>query len=729
MPTRQIELSVGGMTCASCSRRVEKALGKIEGVSALVNYATGVALVEVSSDIPNEQLVAAVEKSGYSAVIAGKAVERYGRKEFRLRLIVSAILTLPVMIVSMVPAAQFTGWQYAVAILSLPVAVWGAWPFHRSAAVNARHGQITMDTLVSLGVVVSFTWSLWALVFTSAGARGMVMSPSLFPQSSEGHEPGLYFEIAAAVATLVLLGKFLEHRAREQSLVALESLATLNPKFATIRENNSNRVVPIESVRIGDLLFVATGDQIPVDGEVIEGEGHVDKSLVTGESIPSLVSVGMSVIGATVLVDGVLTIKAVAVGKDTVISAISRLVHQAQTGKAEVTRLVDRVAEIFVPLVVLLATMTSIAWYVRTHDGQLAMTIGISVLVIACPCALGLATPTALLVGTGRGAQLGILIRGPHALEASRTLDTIYLDKTGTLTQGHMSVGEYVSTVPDEQLWPIVDALEQSVQHPLATCLREYAQSRGFSHDLAQRVVTVAGSGIQGIVDGHPCTIGSVSWLGAPEGNLRDAAQTFANRGDSVVMVYRDARAIAAVALSDSLQPSAMFAIRELDRMGIIPVIMSGDNKVAVENVAHQLGISCFVSERTPSQKLDAIAAAQAEGHVVAMVGDGVNDAAALAKAHLSLAMGTGTDVAANSADIVLMRSTMSAAVDAIRLSRATMRTIQTNLFWAFAYNVAAIPLAMMGYLGPIVASGAMALSSVFVVTNSLRLRSFKSLG
>ncbi len=728
MSSRQIELSVGGMTCASCSRRVEKALGKIDGVSALVNYATGVALVDATTDVSNDALVAAVEKSGYSAVIAGKAKERFGRKEFRIRLIVCAILTIPIMAISMIADFQFMGWQYFVAAMTLPVAMWGAWPFHRSAFVNLRHAQVTMDTLVSLGVVVSGLWSLWALFFTSAGDMGMVMHPSLLPRQADSHEPGMYFEIAAAVTTLVLLGKFLEHRAREQSLVALESLATLNPKFATIVEHDKTRVIPIENVRVGDTLFVATGEQVPVDGHVLDGQGHVDKSLVTGESLPLLVSVGESVIGATVLLDGTLTIRATAVGKDTVISAISRLVHQAQTGKAEVTRLVDRVAEIFVPLVVVLALATALGWFLRTHDVQLAMTIGISVLVIACPCALGLATPTALLVGTGRGAQLGILIRGPHALEASRSLDTIYLDKTGTLTIGRMVVSEYESLIPDSQLWPIVDSLEQAAQHPAAQSLREFAASLGYTGVIAQRVVTVAGSGIQGIVNGHPCTIGSVKWLGAPAGPLRIAADTFAARGDSVVMVYEDARAVATIALADSIHPSSKSAVAELQRMKIEPVIMSGDHQAAVEHVAGQLGISRVFANCMPNQKLDILSAAQAEGHIVAMVGDGVNDAAALAKAHLSLAMGSGTDVAANSADIVLMRSTMSAAVDALRLSRATMRTIQTNLFWAFGYNVAAIPLAMMGYLGPIIASGAMAFSSVFVVTNSLRLRRFKPL-
>jgi Cu+-exporting ATPase len=716
------------MTCASCSRRVERSLEKIEGVRASVNYATGVAAVDVDDNVSDSALVAAIEKSGYTASVAGKAVELYGLREFKIRLIFSSVLTIPLMLLSMIPALQFGGWQWLCAVLAAPVATWGAWPFHRAAYLNGRHGAVTMDTLVSLGVVVAFTWSIWALLFTHAGMIGMKMSTRILGSSSNSHEVGIYFEVAAGVTTLVLLGKFLEHRARAQSLKALENLASLNPKSALVVRNGKHIETPIEDVVVGDEIYVPAGIQIPIDSVVIDGTGHIDKSLVTGESIPVEVTVGDSVIGATVLLDSALTIRATAVGKDTVLSGISRLVHQAQTGKAEVTRLVDRVSAIFVPLVLVLAVATSIAWWIATQDSTRALTTGIAVLVIACPCALGLATPTALLVGTGRGAQLGILIRGPHALESSEHLNVMFLDKTGTLTQGSMSVVSVTSTVSDEILWNVVDALESSSTHPVATSLRKHAKQLGFSHGPADKVHTVGGSGVQGLVDGHPCALGSVAWLGIPEGDLKSAVEKHTAAGDSVVVVYRDAYAVAVIALADAIGASTPNAVAHLRSLGIKPIVASGDHEAAVKKVCDELGISKFYAGSSPADKLELIQQAQANGDVVAMIGDGINDAAALAKAHLSMAMGSGSDVAASAADIVLLRPTMAAAVDAVALSRATIRTIKINLFWAFAYNIAAIPLAMAGLLGPLVASAAMAFSSVFVVTNSLRLRSFKSI-
>ena len=460
---------------------------------------------------------------------------------------------------------------------------------------------------------------------------------------------------------------------------------------------------------------------------MILGSGHVDNSLVTGESLPVAVTVGDSVIGATVLIDTALTIEAKAVGKDTVLSGISRLVHQAQTGKAEVTRLVDRVSEIFVPIVVLLALLTGLTWFAILGDSGFAITTGIAVLVIACPCALGLATPTALLVGTGRGAQLGILIRGPHAIESSQKINVIIMDKTGTLTDGHMSVIEVFTKIEPSELWQIVESLEASSTHPIANSLRTHARKFEFTKETATKVHTVGGSGVQGLVAGHPSALGSTKWLGAPEGEFSAAVERFQARGDSVVIVYRDAYAVAVIALADALDPSAVKALAHLQKLKITPIIASGDNEIAVKKVSDQLAISNTFANSSPAEKLELVAAEQDQGNYVAMIGDGINDAAALAKAHLSLAMGTGADVAASAADIVLLRSTMDAAVDAIELSRATMRTIKLNLFWAFAYNVAAIPLAMFGLLGPVIAAAAMAFSSVFVVTNSLRLRSFKS--
>lgn len=725
--SQQIELSVGGMTCASCSRRVEKALTKIDGVSASVNYATGSAVVDTDRQIDPLELVEAIEKVGYSASLTQKAVERYGVKEFQVRLIFSSIFTIPLMLIAMVPAIQFSYWQWVCAALATPVVTWAAWPFHRAALMNLRHRAVTMDTLVSMGVSVSYLWSLYAIIFTHAGDPDMKMSASLL-SSVNSHEVGIYFEVAAAVTTLVILGKFLEHRARDRSTQALENLATLNPKTAVLIRDGKQVSVAIEDVKVGDELYVQTGGQIPVDSVVVSGNGHVDKSLVTGESMPVDVAAGDSVIGATVLLDGVLTVRAMAVGKDTVLSGISRLVHQAQTGKAEVTRLVDRVAEIFVPVVIGLSALTGLYWLLIQNNSTAALTTSIAVLVIACPCALGLATPTALLVGTGRGAALGLLIRGPHAIESSRKIDRIFIDKTGTLTDGRMSVSGVVNTISDQELWEIVDALEATSMHPVATSLRKHAHELGFTHTPADAVHSVSGSGVQGLVDGRPCALGSVSWLGIPAGELKDAADKFAAQGDGVVILYKDAYAVAVIALSDQIAKTTKEAIARLSDLKIKPIVISGDHEVAVKKVCDQLGISEYHANSSPEYKLEQVTKLQADGHFVAMVGDGVNDAAALAKAHLSLAMGAGTDVAASAADIVLMRSSMAAAVDAIALSRATMRTIRANLFWAFAYNVAAIPLAMAGLLGPVIASGAMAFSSVFVVTNSLRLRKFKAL-
>ena len=460
---------------------------------------------------------------------------------------------------------------------------------------------------------------------------------------------------------------------------------------------------------------------------MLEGSGHVDKSLITGESIPVAVTVGDEVIGATVLLDSALTIAAKAVGKDTVLSGISRLVHQAQTGKAEVTRLVDRVSEIFVPIVVLIALGTSLTWWLVAQETGMAITAGIAVLVIACPCALGLATPTALLVGTGRGAQLGILIRGPHAIESSQKVDVIIMDKTGTLTQGKMSVVEVITTITQPELWQIVDALEAGSTHPIATSLRQHAGNQGVVATTAQDVKTITGSGVQGVVAGAPCALGSLAWLSTPPGEMTQAAQRFAARGDSVVVVQQNSKTIAVIAVADALEETSISALAHLRKLNIKPIVASGDNEGAVAKVCAELGLTDYFASSSPAEKLELVTAQQQAGKVVAMIGDGINDAAALAKAHLSLAMGSGADVAASSADIVLLRSTMAAAVDAIDLSRATMRTIKLNLFWAFAYNVAAIPLAMFGLLGPVIAAGAMAFSSVFVVTNSLRLRSFKS--
>ena len=727
MSNRSVELSVGGMTCASCSRRVEKALTKVPGVSASVNYATGEAHLEVPSAVADSALISAVEGVGYSASLVGKALERYGLKEFRLRLIAATVLTIPTMAISMVDSLQFRGWQWVVAILATPVALWAAYPFHRAALLNLRHRAVTMDTLVSLGVTVAYVQSMWALLFTSAGDLGVNMHMAVFTVSRGMGEPALYFEVAASVPTLVLLGKYLEHRARNQSLAAIEGLAKLNPQFALVVRDGQHVQTPIADVIVGDEVYVPAGAQIPVDGIVVSGIGHIDKSLITGESIPERVSAGDSVIGATVLVDSALTVRATAVGGSSVLSGISRMVHQAQTDKSQLTRLVDQVSVVFVPVVVLLAAATAVGWYLADQDLARSLTTGIAVLVIACPCALGLATPTAFLVGTGRGAQLGILIRGAHALESSSSLTKIFLDKTGTLTQGRMSVTEVKTTVSESELWTAIDALEKSSVHPIATSLRVHARSLGIDAPAATEVKTISGRGVQGFLNGVEYQVISAQDLTYADSALAQAARTYVGRGDTVVVVYRDQNAVGVVALADSLAESSAKAIRDLRALGIEPVVISGDHTQAVKRVCDELGITDFHASVTPEEKLNLVSQATAEGEVVAMIGDGINDAAALAKAHLSLAMGSGADIAASAADIVLLRSTMGAAVDAIRLSQATMRTIKLNLFWAFAYNVAAIPLAMAGYLSPVIAAGAMATSSVFVVTNSLRLRRFQA--
>ena len=723
---QQVELNVGGMTCASCQRRVEKALNKIEGVSASVNYATGSAVINSENQLDPSLLIKVIEDSGYSASLTQKAKEKYGVKEFKNRLIFSSIFAIPLMFLTMIPSLQFDYWQWVSALIATPVVFWAAWPFHRVALLNLKHRAVTMDTLVSMGVAVSYFWSVYAILFTHAGNKDMKMSTTFIGAASE-HEIGIYFEVSVAVTTLVILGKFLEFRARDKSKQALENLATLNPKEAILFKDNKQISIPIEEVKVGDLLYVPTGSQIPVDSVVVTGTGHIDKSLVTGESLPVEVTAGDLVIGATVLIDGVLTVRATAIGKDTVLAGISRLVHQAQTGKAEVTRLVDRVSEIFVPVVIGLSLLTGIYWFFIQNNSTIALTSAIAVLVIACPCALGLATPTALLVGTGRAANLGLLIRGPHAIESSIKIDRIMLDKTGTLTEGKMTVSDIKSTVSESELWRIIYALESSSIHPIANSLRRHAQSLGITSNPASEVKNISGFGVSGLVDGKLYSLGSVKWLGVPNNEFKNNVNEFINQGDVVVLLHQEQNPIAVIALSDQIAKTSQESIKQLAQMGIKPIVISGDHEASVKKVCKQLEIDEYFSNSSPEFKLEKVNELQSQGHFVAMVGDGVNDAAALARAHLSLAMGQGTDVAASASDIVLMRSSMSAAVDAIALSRKTMRTIKSNLFWAFAYNVAAIPLAMLGLLGPIIASAAMAFSSVFVVTNSLRLRKFKS--
>lgn len=724
-PKRDIELSVGGMTCASCSRRVERALGKLDGVTAEVNYATGTAVVHVESGVTSDQLVAAVEGSGYSATLSGKAVEPFSERSYVLRLLIGTFATIPLMAIAMSSNLQFDYWQLTCALLALPVVTWCAFPFHRAAWLNLKHRAATMDTLVSLGVIAAYGFSLWALFFTHAGMVGMTMPMELIPRFDRSQEPSLYFEVAASVTTLVLFGRYLEHRARRQSMAAIENLVALNPTSAMVEREGAYVSTPIADVKVGDRIQVAAGTQIPVDGVVQSGSGHVDSSLITGESAPIAVGPGDSVIGATVLLDTSLIIEATAVAGESVLSGISKLVHQAQMGKSKVNRLVDQVSAVFVPIVIGLAVVTGIAWLAFGNSIAQSLTAAVSVLVIACPCALGLATPTALLVGTGRGAQLGILIRGPHAIEASPRITHIFLDKTGTITTGRMTVVAFESTIGKDALWSVVGAVEAGVSHPIAHSLVEHARQKSVVRVDVSDSEVIAGSGIRAQVDGNSYAIGSVQWLPTDEQIFVDFISTHEQQGSSLVVVAQNDTVVAVVALADAIAPESANALARLHDLNITPIVVSGDHESAVAHVCAELGITSYFASCTPQRKLEIIADAQINGDVVAMVGDGVNDAAALAKAHLSLAMGAGTDVAASAADIVLMRSNLAAAVDAISLSRKTMSTIRGNLFWAFGYNAAAIPLAMLGFLSPIIASAAMAFSSVFVVTNSLRLRRF----
>lgn len=721
---RTVELGVGGMTCTSCSNRVEKALSELPGVSATVNYATGEAVAQVPADVSDVQLIKAVENTGYSAVVSGQAQELFGLSEFKTRFWVSTAFTIPIMVISMFETLQFANWQFVAALITLPVVSWSAWPLHRAAFINARHRAVTMDSLVSMGILISYSWSVYLAVTSN---HKMEMAGAGWQQIFSRNPHGTYFEVAASVTTLVLLGKVLELNARAKATSALTHLASLNPTSATVVNGVFQIVKPVAEVNVGDTIFIPAGAQVPLDCVIKSGNGHVDSALVTGESQPISVSAGDKIIGGTVLVDGALFGEVVATGQDTVLASISRLVHQAQTGKAKVTKLVDRVSAIFVPTVFLLAAITFGAWLATSHTFAESVATGISVLVIACPCALGLATPTAILVGTGRGAQLGILFRGPASLEASEKLSVIFLDKTGTLTSGKMRVMQWTALIPESNFWSIVGALEINAMHPVAQGLLDKTRDLGFPVIPAVNVHTFAGRGIQGEVSGEPCSIGSLQWLGLPDGELAIQAKKYVDQELSVVVVYQDATAVGVIGLSDQVESDVISAVATLKHLQIDPVIISGDSRENVERVATTLGIDKYHAEISPAQKLELVKAAISEGKFVAMVGDGVNDAAALAAAHLSIAMGDGTDVAASAADIVLLRSSMQAAVDALALSRATMRTIKANLVWAFGYNVAAIPLAMFGFLNPMLAAGAMAFSSVFVVTNSLRLRKFSA--
>ncbi len=734
----RVTLAISGMSCASCAARIEKRLNLVDGVVATVNFATEKATVDFPADVTAEDLVAAVEETGYTATLpAGEEQSAFpdesdATTSWRRRLVISAVLTVPVMLLSMVSALQFDYWQWLVLGLATPVALWGAWPFHRAAFANLRRRAATMDTLVSVGVAAAYLWSLWALLFTHAGTPGMKMTLSLFANNDGGSH--LYLEVAAAVTTFILAGRYFESRAKRQSGAALRALLDMGAKdVAVLRGGPAETRIPIDQLAVGDVFVARPGEKIATDGAVVSGTSAVDASMLTGEPVPVEVGPGDDVVGATVNVGGRLEVRATRVGSDTQLAQIARLVTEAQSGKAEVQRLADRISAVFVPIVIALALLTLAAWLVIGGSASAAFTAAVAVLIIACPCALGLATPTALLVGTGRGAQLGILIKGPQVLESTRRIDTVVLDKTGTVTTGQMTVASVHADdeASSPEMLRLAGALEHASEHPIARAVAARAAEAGPLPPVTD-FENHGGRGVTGVVEGHELAAGRYSWLHderaleAPD-SLRAAAQTAEAEGKTAVWFAVDGEIRSVIVVSDTVKATSPAAIAELRHLGLTPVLLTGDNRRAANAVARQLGIDEVIAEVLPAEKVQQIKRLQSERKVVAMVGDGVNDAAALAQADLGLAMGTGTDVAIAASDLTLVRGDLRAAPDAIRLSRATLRTIKANLFWAFAYNVAALPLAALGLLNPLIAGAAMAFSSVFVVTNSLRLRRFAS--
>jgi len=740
-----VELEISGMTCSSCANRIEKKLNKLDGVSATVNYATEKAKVSYLGTVTPDDLIATVEATGYGAALPAAPATSADdetpsdRDEetaaWWQRLVVSAVLTVPVVLMSMVPLLQVDNWQWLSLTLASPVVVWGALPFHRAAWTNARHGAATMDTLVSVGVTAAYLWSLWSLFFTHAGMPGMEMEFTLLPSADDG-SAHIYLEVAAAVTTFIVLGRYLEARAKRSSGAALRALLDMGAKDVAVLRDGSEVRIPVSQLAVGDAFVVRPGEKIATDGVVESGTSAVDASMLTGEPVPVEVGPDDAVVGATVNAGGRLVVRATRVGSDTQLAQMARLVEDAQSGKAEVQRLADRISGVFVPIVILLAAATLAAWLLLDAPASAAFTAAVAVLIIACPCALGLATPTALLVGTGRGAQLGILIKGPQILESTRVVDTVVLDKTGTVTTGRMSVATVVPAEDEslDEVLRLAGALEDASEHPIARAVASHARDVLGVLPTVESFSSHGGLGVTGVVDGHRVVAGREVWLreewslSAPVG-LRDASAAAEAEGRTPVWVGWGGSVRALIVVSDSVKPTSATAVEQLRSLGLRPFLLTGDNERSARAVAAQVGIDPgdVVAEVLPSEKVDVVRRLQSEGRVVAMVGDGVNDAAALAQADLGLAMGTGTDVAIEASDLTLVRGDLRAAPDAIRLARATLRTIKGNLFWAFAYNVAAIPLAALGFLNPLIAGAAMAFSSVFVVTNSLRLRRFST--
>ncbi|MFJ5894846.1 heavy metal translocating P-type ATPase [Streptomyces sp. NPDC093064] len=743
----EVELLIGGMTCASCAARVEKKLNRIDGVTAAVNFATEKARVSYPTGVSVADLIATVVKTGYTAEeppppAPGPAADAESRPDeeraprdpelasLRERLVVSALLAAPVVLLAMVPALQFTNWQWLSLTLAAPVVVWGGLPFHRAALTNARHGAATMDTLVSIGTLAAFGWSLWALFLGDAGMPGMRHEFRLTVSRVDAAST-IYLEVAAGVVAFILLGRYLEARSKRRAGAALRALLELGAKDVSVLRDGAEARIPVAALAVGDRFVVRPGEKIATDGAVVEGSSAVDASMLTGESVPVDVGPGDTVTGATVNAGGRLVVEATRIGADTQLARMAHLVEDAQSGKAEVQRLADRISAVFVPVVLLIAVGTLLAWLFATGEVTAAFTAAVAVLIIACPCALGLATPTALMVGTGRGAQLGILIKGPEVLESTRRVDTVVLDKTGTVTTGRMTLQEVHAAegTDEKQLLRLAGALEHASEHPIARAVAAGAEERLGPLPPVERFENVPGRGVRGRVEGHDVAVGRLVELTAelPEEVARARRQA-ESEGRTAVVVGWDGAARGVIAVADAVKETSAQAMAQLRALGLRPVLLTGDNRAVAEAVARAVGIDPqdVVAEVLPEEKVEAVRRLRAEGRTVAMVGDGVNDAAALATADLGLAMGTGTDAAIEAGDLTLVRGDLRVAADAIRLSRRTLATIKGNLVWAFGYNVAALPLAAAGLLNPMIAGAAMAFSSVFVVTNSLRLRTFR---
>ncbi len=737
---REVELVIGGMTCASCPPRIERKLTKLAGVTATVNFATERAKVTFPPELSTEDLVRVVRDTGYTAtpvvpeVIAepGTVAEDTGLRALRDRMRGSVALAVPVIVLAMVPPLQFTNWQWLSLTLTAPVVVWGAWPFHKAAWTNARHGIATMDTLISIGVIAAFTWSLYALFLGAAGTPGLHDSFALTVQRGTAGN-SIYLEVATGLTAAILSGRFFEARSRRRAGAALRALLELGAKDVAVLRGGREERVPIDTLVVGDRFVVRPGEKMATDGIIEDGASAVDASMLTGESVPVEVGPDDPAVGGTVNVGGRLVVRATRIGADTQLAQMARLVEDAQNGKADIQRLADRISAVFVPIVILLAVGTLLVWLVAGVGAATAFSTAVAVLIIACPCGLGLATPTALLVGTGRGAQLGILIKGPEVLESTRRVDTVVLDKTGTVTTGRMSLHAVHTNedITEIDALRLAGALEHASEHPIARAIATHAAQQVGPLPAVEGFTNLEGLGVQGVVDGHAVLVGRPKLLAQQGIPLPEALRTVTEQaeaqGRTAVAVAWDNTAHAVLVVADTIKTTSTEAIAGLRALGLHPVLLTGDNETAAHAVAAEVGIDEVIAEVLPAGKVDAVKRLQDAGRVVAMVGDGVNDAAALAQADLGLAMGTGTDVAIEASDLTLVSGDLRAALDAIRLARRTLSTIKGNLFWAFAYNIAALPLAALGLLNPLIAGIAMACSSVFVVSNSLRLRRFRS--